>query len=119
MLLQAGIDALRAKSQRQTAYLVALWEALLAPLGFTLNSPRDPSRRGSHISLGHAEGLRIDLALINEMNVLPDFRAPDNIRLGIAPLYTSFADIHETIRRLAEVVTNKLYKKYDRAPEVT
>ena len=53
------------------------------------------------------------------MNVLPDFRAPDNIRLGIAPLYTSFADIHETIRRLAEVVTNKLYKKYDRAPEVT
>ena len=119
MLLHAGIDALRAKSQRQTAYLVALWEALLAPLGFTLNSPRDPSRRGSHISLGHAEGLRIDLALINEMNVLPDFRAPDNIRLGIAPLYTSFADIHETIRRLAEVVTNKLYKKYDRAPEVT
>ena len=119
MLLQAGIDALRAKSQRQTAYLVDLWEALLAPLGFTLNSPRDPSRRGSHISLGHAEGLRIDLALINEMNVLPDFRAPDNIRLGIAPLYTSFADIHETIRRLAEVVTNKLYKKYDRAPEVT
>ena len=113
------MDALRAKSQRQTAYLIGLWEALLAPLGFGLNSPRDPARRGSHISLGHAEGLRIDLALINEMNVLPDFRAPDNIRLGIAPLYTSFADIHETVRRLAEVVERRLYLKYDAAPEVT
>lgn len=119
MLLEAGIDALRAKSQRQTAYLVGLWEALLAPLGFVLNSPRDPARRGSHISLGHAEGLRIDLALINEMNVLPDFRTPDNIRLGIAPLYTSFVDIHEAVRRLAEVVERRLYLKYDAAPEVT
>ncbi|MEZ4771034.1 MAG: kynureninase [Caldilineales bacterium] len=119
LLLEAGIDALRAKSLRQTEYLIALWEALLAPLGYTLNSPRDPARRGSHVSLGHVEGLRIDLALIEEMKVLPDFRAPDNIRLGIAPLYTSFADIHETVRRLAEVVTNELHKKYDRAPEVT
>ena len=119
LLLEAGIDALRAKSQRQTEYLIDLWEALLAPLGYRLNSPRDPARRGSHVSLGHAEGLRIDLALINEMNVLPDFRAPDNIRLGIAPLYTSFADIHETVRRLAGVVERRLFEKYDAAPEVT
>ena len=119
MLLEAGIDALRAKSLQQTEYLVELWEALLAPLGFSLNSPSDPARRGSHISLGHADGLRIDLALIDEMNVLPDFRAPDNIRLGIAPLYTSFADIHETVRRLAGVVQQRLHEKYDAAPEVT
>ena len=119
LLLEAGIDALRAKSQRQTEYLIGLWETSLAPLGYTLNSPRDPMRRGSHISLGHAEGLRIDMALIEELKVLPDFRAPDNIRLGIAPLYTSFADIHETVRRLADVVTAGLYRKYDRAPEVT
>ena len=119
MLLEAGIDALRAKSLRQTAYLIDLWEALLAPLGFTLNSPRDPARRGSHVSLGHAEGLRIDLALIEEMNVLPDFRAPNNIRLGITPLYTTYADIYETVRRLAEVVERRLYETYDAAPEVT
>ncbi len=49
-------------------------------------------QRGSHVSLGHPEGLRIDRALIEEMNVIPDFRYPDNIRLGIAPLYTRFAD---------------------------
>ncbi len=116
---EAGIDALREKSLQQTSYLIDLWEALLAPLGFTLNSPRDPARRGSHISLGHAEGLRIDLALIKEMAVLPDFRAPNNIRLGITPLYTTFADIHETVRRLAEVVERRLYETYDAAPEVT
>ena len=65
LLLEAGMTRVRAKSMRQSEYLIGLWEALLAPLGFTLNSPRDAHRRGSHISLGHVEGLRIDLALIN------------------------------------------------------
>lgn len=112
LLLEAGLDNLRIKSEQQSAYLIQLWEALLAPLGFTLNSPRDVQQRGSHISLGHAEGLRIDLTLLNDMGVLPDFRAPDNIRLGIAPLYTSFCDIHHTVMRLQRIVTEKLYEKY-------
>jgi kynureninase len=112
LLLSAGMDALRAKSVQQTEYLVALWEAMLQPLGYTLNSPRDPARRGSHISLGHREGLRIDLALIRDCNVLPDFRYPDNIRIGIAPLYNTFADVHAVATRLAEVVQQGVYKKY-------
>ena len=49
--------ALRAKSVQQSEYLIGLWAALLEPLGYTLNSPRDPARRGSHVALGHAEGL--------------------------------------------------------------
>jgi len=111
---------LRAKSVRQSEYLINLWEALLEPLGFTLNTPRDAGRRGSHVSLGHAEGLRIDLALIHEMNVLPDFRPPDAIRLGIAPLYTSFCDIHTAVRRLQKIVAERLYEKYPmQAPVVT
>ncbi len=112
LLLEAGLDNLRSKSEQQSEYLIQLWEALLAPLGFTLNSPRDVQQRGSHISLGHAEGLRIDLTLLNDMGVLPDFRAPDNIRLGIAPLYTSFRDIYHTVMRLQQIVTEKLYEKY-------
>jgi kynureninase len=112
LLLEAGLANLRAKSERQSEYLIALWETVLAPLGFTLNSPRNVQQRGSHISLGHAEGLRIDLTLLNDMGVLPDFRAPDNIRLGIAPLYTSFRDIHSTVMRLQQIVTEKLYEKY-------
>jgi kynureninase len=112
LLLEAGIERVRAKSVAQTEYLVRLWEHELAPLGFALNSPRDPARRGSHISLGHPEALRIDRALIDEMAVLPDFRYPDNLRLGIAPLYTSFADLHEAVARIARVVRDRLYERY-------
>ena len=112
LLLEAGIDRLRAKSVQQTDYLVALWEALLRPLGFTLNSPRSSDRRGSHVSFGHAEGWRIDQALIEQMHVLPDFRHPDNIRFGVAPIYTSFADIYEGVVRLARVVSERRYERY-------
>ena len=54
LLLEAGIDRLRAKSIRQTEYLIGLWEELLRPLGVKLNSPRDYRQRGSHVSIGHA-----------------------------------------------------------------
>ncbi len=120
LMLEVGLERVRAKSVAQTEYLIALWEALLAPLGVTLNSPRDPERRGSHVSLGHPEALRIDRALIEEMNVIPDFRYPDNLRLGIAPLYTSFADIHEGMTRLQTVLVERRYEKYPvERPEVT
>jgi len=112
LLLEAGMDRVRAKSVQQTDYLVALWEQLLAPLGFALNSPRDSHWRGSHISLGHEEAWRIDQALIQEMQVLPDFRKPDNIRLGITPLYTSFEDIYQAVMRMKQVVTEERYRHY-------
>lgn len=120
VLLEAGMEPLRAKSVAQTEYLIGLWEAVLQPLGFMLNSPRDPAQRGSHVSLGHAEALGIDLAMIRDMRVLPDFRAPDNIRLGIAPIYTSYAEIHAAVMRMQQIVEEQLYKKYaDEAPLVT
>ena len=112
LLLEVGLERLRAKSVAQSEYLIALWEALLQPHGVTLNSPRDPALRGSHVSLGHPEALRIDRALIEEMNVIPDFRYPDNLRLGIAPLYTSYADIYEGMRRLETVLVERRYEKY-------
>ena len=112
LLIEAGLDRLRAKSVRQTEYLIGLWEALLQPLGFTLNSPRESARRGSHVSLGHPDALRIDRALIEDVRVLPDFRSPDNLRLGLAPIYTSFAEIHEAVMRLKRVMDDRLYEKY-------
>lgn len=112
LLLEVGMDRIRAKSVQQTDYLVALWEQELAPLGFTLNSPRDSRWRGSHISLGHEEAWRIDEALIHDLKVLPDFRKPDNLRLGITPLYTSFEDIYQAVMRMKQVVTEKLYLRY-------
>jgi kynureninase len=113
MLLEAGLERLRERSLRLSEYLIALWEARLAPLGFRLNSPRDPARRGSHVSFGHDEGLRVNLALIRDMKVLPDFRRPDNIRLGIAPLYNTFADLHTAVERLRAVVAERLYERHD------
>jgi kynureninase len=115
LLLEAGIERLRERSLRLSEYLIARWQERLAPLGFRLNSPRDPARRGSHVSLGHAEGLRVNLALIHDQKVLPDFRRPDNIRLGIAPLYNSFADLHTAVERLRAVVAERLYEHYDAA----
>lgn len=112
LLLAAGMDRLRAKSVQQTDYFIALYDAWLTFLGFSLNTPLNSAHRGSHISLGHPEAWGISQALINDMNVLPDFRKPDNIRFGITPLYTSFVDIYNALHRLKTVMNERLYEKY-------
>ncbi|HCK66031.1 MAG TPA: kynureninase, partial [Anaerolineae bacterium] len=110
--LQAGMDAIREKSILMTDYAVYLTENVLAKYGFTLGSPTDSSQRGSHISIRHEDGYRINRALIEEMNVIPDFRAPDNIRLGFAPLYISFAEVWEGFDRIRQVMEEKRFEKY-------
>jgi len=112
VLLEAGIERIRRKSVAQTSYLIDLFDARLEGLGFTLGTPRDPNIRGSHVSIRHAEGYRINRALIEEMDLIPDFRAPDNIRLGIAPLYISFEEIYEGVERICRVVEEKRYLHY-------
>jgi kynureninase len=120
LLLEAGIDAVRAKSTRQTELFIGLWEDRLAKLGFTLKSPRNASERGSHVTLGHKEGWRISRALIEDMNIIPDFRLPDNIRFGFAPLYNSFLDVYNVAESLYEVVEKGIYENYqEEKPEVT
>jgi kynureninase len=114
LVLEAGIEKIRAKSVQQTSFFIELFDTFLAPFGFHLNSPRDPNWRGSHITLGHEEGWRIDQALIEEMNVLPDFRRPNNIRFGIAPLYNTFGELYTAVTRLVTVVEERLYEKYSR-----
>jgi len=113
LLLEAGVRRLRQKSINQSEYLIYLAEQWLYPLGFELGSPRQSDRRGSHVSLRHREGYRINRALIESdppaVRVIPDFREPDNIRLGIAPIYTTYTEIHQAISRLRQIVENKLY----------
>src|ERR687894_183677 len=70
---EAGIAALHAKAVALGERLVALHDAWLAPLGFALDSPRDARRRGSHISLRHADAWRVTRALIERAGVIPDF----------------------------------------------
>jgi kynureninase len=112
LVLEAGLEPVRHKSILLTSYLVYLVDTVLAPWGFVLGSPRDPARRGSHVSIRHLEGYRINRALIEEMDVLPDFREPDNIRLGLAPLYTSFAEVWEAVDRIRRAVAEGRYRRY-------
>jgi kynureninase len=112
LILEAGMDRLRKKSLAQTEYLIQLYDQLLAPLGVALKTPRDATHRGSHVSFGHPEGLKIDLALIEEENVIPDFRAPDNIRFGCCPLYTTFNDLREGVVRMSNVIKTKSYERF-------
>jgi kynureninase len=101
---EAGVDRLYAKATAQCELIVALHDAWLAPLGFELGSPRDPARRGSHVALRHPEAWPICRALIERANVIPDFREPDTIRLGVAPLYTRFKDVYDALDRLRRLV---------------
>jgi len=110
--LEAGIENIREKSVELTSYMVYLFDKVLAPAGFSLGTPRQPERRGSHISLRHPEAYRINRALIEEMKVIPDFREPDIIRLGLSPLYNSFADVWKLTDRIRQVVEEKRYENY-------
>ena len=69
-----------------------------------MGSPREPARRGSHVSLRHDEAWPICRALIERANVVPDFRGPDSIRLGVAPLYTRYVDVWDALDRLRGLV---------------
>ena len=112
LVLEAGINPIREKSVKQTQFLVQLWEAFLAEHDVTLNSPRNAEQRGSHVSLGHPEAYRVDQALINDMKVVPDFREPDNIRLGVSPLYTTYGELAEATLRLKTILAERTYERY-------
>lgn len=87
----AGIDAIRAKSISLTELVLQAYDQELAPLGVRLLSPRDAAVRGSHVSIGHPDFQRVTRELWAE-GVIPDFRFPDGIRLGLSPLSTSHAE---------------------------
>jgi kynureninase len=115
MLLRAGIPAIRRKSEQLTDYTIALADARLAGAGYTVGTPRDSAQRGSHVSVRHPEGYRINRALIEDLGVLPDFREPDNIRLGLSPLTTGFVDVWHTIERLRQAIEERYYERYSAA----
>lgn len=117
MFIDAGMDRIREKSIRQTSFLIDLADKYLVSLGFRVGSPRDPGCRGSHVSLQHNEAFRISKAMINpgigERVIIPDFREPDNIRLGIAPLYTSYIEIYDAVMEMERIVKEGLYASVD------
>ena len=113
---EAGVAAIAAKARALTSLAVELHDAWLAPLGFELGTPRDPARRGAHVSLRHPEAWPICRALIERAGVVPDFRGPDAIRLGAPPLYTRFVDVWDALDRLRGLVERGEHRLVDAAP---
>ncbi len=116
LILEAGIKNIREKSILQTEYFKSLVNEILIEHHFELGSPANFKNRGSHFSIKHPEAFRICQALIHPksslIKIIPDFREPDNIRFGFAPLYTTFFEIWQTVQRLKEIVESKEFEQY-------
>ncbi len=103
LLDEAGIAAVRAKSVALTSYAVDVADELLAPLGVVLASPRDPARRGGHVTLNHPLMREVTAALW-QRDVIPDYRDPHGLRIGLSPLSTSFAEVRRGLEAVREVL---------------
>ncbi len=104
LVAEAGIDAIRDKSVALTRYAIELIDAWLAPLGGTVGSPREDERRGSHVALVHPEARTLAQRMM-QAGVIPDFRTPDIIRLGLSPLTTRFVDIYDGLARVRDLLS--------------
>jgi kynureninase len=105
-----SMRAVRSKSEALTALFIDLYDTHIAPLGLGLATPRDAAQRGSQVSFTHREGYAIMQALI-ERGVVGDFRAPDILRFGFAPLYVSFSDVVRSVEILREVIDRGEWKQ--------
>lgn len=109
MIEKASITAINEKCAKGTEMMIALYDAWLAPLGFTLNTSRVASERGGHISLIHPDAKEIATAMRTVINVIPDYRVPNSIRLAISPLPTSYTEVWDGFDRLRDLVATKKY----------
>jgi len=100
---EAGMAAIREKSRQLTAYALELYDAWLAPGGVRLATPRNPERRGGHITVDHPAFREVTAALW-ERDVIPDFRAPQGIRIGLSPLSTGFAELHRGMAAIRDLL---------------
>jgi kynureninase len=106
IVLDAGIHLLREKSKKMSALLIELVERECQGNGLELGSPRDAEMRGSHVIFHHPEAYAVVQAL-KARGVVGDFRAPDCIRLGIAPIYLAYEDIWNAVQHLRQVMDNR------------
>ncbi|WP_346243947.1 kynureninase [Shouchella clausii] len=113
---EAGIDQIRKKSLKLTAYMMTLIEHELSDYQFTIQNPRD-ERRGAHLYIEHDEAARICKAL-KEENVIPDFRSPKGIRLAPVALYNTFEEVWNTIQVLKFIMKEERYKKFKNERDV-
>ena len=115
--LEAGIKNLRKKSIALSEFFLNGIEEELIPLGFKIQSPSNSDLRGSHLTISHPASWQICQALVqgesNALKVIPDYRPPNLLRFGIAPLYTSYENIFRVLIRIKEIVKTESYKKFE------
>jgi kynureninase len=126
--LETGLDLalsvesalLRAKSMALTDLFIRAVEQECAGFGLSLLSPREPMQRGSQASFTHAQGYPVMQALIAR-GVIGDFRAPDILRFGFAPLYLRFVDAWDAAQALRAVLETRAWERpeYHRRAAVT
>lgn len=108
---RVGVEKIREKSLKLTDYLMALIDDKLSGYGFSVGNPREAHRRGGHVALEHPDAVRINQAL-KDNGVMPDFRAPNVIRLAPVALYTSFTEVFRVVEILVRIMDEKLYENY-------
>ena len=106
-----GVDIkrLHAKSVAIAEVFHDLADDLLVERGCTVYSHRDPMGRGSHVALSHPDGYAIVQALIAR-GIIGDFRRPNVMRFGIAPLYNTAADIVTLVDALVDIIDRHAYR---------
>lgn len=113
MIEDATIAQINAKASKGTDMMIELFDQWLAPLGFELVTPRDSKLRGGHISIYHPDAAQIARGLRDDMNVIPDYRAPNSIRLAISPLPTSYVEVFNGFERIRDYTQSGKYKDLD------
>ncbi|MFF2345495.1 kynureninase [Pseudarthrobacter sp. NPDC058119] len=93
LIEEAGMAAIRSKSEDLTAFAIEVFDTWLAPLGAELATPRNSGERGGHITVDHADFTKATVEALWDGDVIPDFRSPHGIRVGLSPLSTSFAEV--------------------------
>lgn len=112
MFQEVTVEKLREKSLKMTRYLMDLIEAELAGMGFSIANPVEDERRGGHVSLEHEEAVRISRAL-KEAGIIPDFRAPNILRLAPVAFYTTYVEVWESVQILKTIMHTRTYEKFE------
>jgi kynureninase len=113
MIEDAKISQINAKASKGTEMMIELFDQWLAPLGYELITPRDSQLRGGHISIYHPEAAQIARGLRDDMKVIPDYRAPNSIRLAISPLPTSYVEVFDGFERIRDYTQSGKFKDLD------
>jgi kynureninase len=103
LIEKAGLPAIRAKSVALTEYAIRVTDEALAPLGVTVASPRDPAVRGGHVTLEHPR-MNEAVERLWRRGIIPDFRPPQGLRVGLSPLSTSFTELATALAHLRQVL---------------